>query len=46
MAKSKPASVMRFGDEAGNNWTGGGKHPSWFKAALATGKTPEELAVK
>jgi DNA-binding protein H-NS len=44
--KAKPAGVIRFRDEAGNTWTGRGKRPNWFKAAIAAGKKPEDLAVK
>lgn len=44
--KVKPAGVIRFRDEAGNSWTGRGKRPNWFKAAIAAGKKPEDLAVK
>jgi DNA-binding protein H-NS len=43
---SKAAGVIRFRDEAGNSWTGRGKRPNWFKAAIAAGKVPEDLAVK
>ncbi|MFY7915807.1 MAG: H-NS family nucleoid-associated regulatory protein [Rubrivivax sp.] len=43
--KSKAAGVIRFRDDAGNGWVGRGKRPNWFKAALAAGKTPEDLAV-
>jgi DNA-binding protein H-NS len=43
-AKKKPG-VIRFRDEAGNTWTGHGKRPGWFKAAIEAGKTPEDLAV-
>jgi DNA-binding protein H-NS len=44
--KAKAAGVIRFRDEAGNSWTGRGKRPNWFKAAIAAGKKPEDLAVK
>lgn len=37
---------IRFRDEHGNQWTGHGKRPNWFKDAIAAGKTPEDLAVK
>lgn len=40
------AGVIRFRDEAGNAWTGNGKRPRWYLDALASGKTPEDLAVK
>ncbi len=44
--KAKAVGVIRFRDEAGNSWTGRGKRPNWFKAAIAAGKKPEDLAVK
>ena len=43
-AKSKLAPKYR--DEAGNTWGGIGKRPNWFKQALASGKSPEDLAIK
>jgi|SRR5690606_603700 DNA-binding protein H-NS len=36
---------VKYRDEAGNTWSGRGKRPQWFKSALESGKTPEELAV-
>lgn len=42
----KPAGVIRYRDEAGNAWTGHGKRPRWFLAALEAGKTLEDLEVK
>jgi DNA-binding protein H-NS len=44
--KPKAVGVIRFRDEAGNSWTGRVKRPNWFKAAIAAGKKPEDLAVK
>jgi DNA-binding protein H-NS len=43
---ARKRGVVRYRDEAGNSWTGHGKRPNWFKAALEAGKTPDELAVK
>lgn len=43
--KRKPG-VIRYRDDAGNTWTGHGKRPNWFKDAIASGKTPEELSVR
>ena len=43
--KRKPG-VVRYRDDAGNAWTGHGKRPIWFKDAIASGKTPEELMVR
>lgn len=40
----KPVPV-KYRDEEGHTWTGRGKRPNWFKAALEAGKTPEDLAV-
>lgn len=43
-AKRKAANgVIRFRDEAGNSWTGRGRRPAWFLAALAAGKTADGL---
>jgi DNA-binding protein H-NS len=44
-AKAAVSRKPRFSDEAGNTWGGRGPRPAWFKAALAAGKKPEELAV-
>ena len=43
LAVKKPAAV-KFRDEAGNTWSGRGKRPNWFKSALESGKTPEDLS--
>jgi len=46
-AAAKPATkVVKFKDDQGNAWGGIGKRPGWFKAALAAGKTPEDLLAK
>lgn len=46
-AAAKPAAkVVKFKDDQGNAWAGIGKRPAWFKAALAAGKTPEDLLAK
>lgn len=42
----KPAAVVKFRDEAGHVWSGRGKRPNWFKEALASGKTADDLLVK
>jgi DNA-binding protein H-NS len=44
-AAKKTSGVIRFQDEAGHTWTGNGKRPNWYLAAIAAGKTPESLAV-
>lgn len=45
-ATRKKAAVVKYRDGAGNTWVGMGKRPDWFKAALATGKMPEELLAR
>ena len=46
-AAAKPAAkTVKFKDDQGNAWGGIGKRPDWFKAALAAGKTPEDLLAK
>jgi DNA-binding protein H-NS len=44
--KPKTARAAKFTDGQGRTWSGIGKRPDWFKAALASGKTPQELLVK
>src|SRR2546425_10001648 len=44
-AGKKSAGVIRYRDDAGNTWTGHGKRPNWFLAALEAGKKPESLEV-
>jgi DNA-binding protein H-NS len=44
--KPKTARAAKFTDGQGRTWSGIGKRPDWFKAALAAGKTPEELLIK
>jgi len=41
--RKKTASVVRYRDDAGHSWTGRGRRPGWFVAALAAGKKAEEL---
>ena len=46
-AVAKPApKAVKFEDDQGHTWGGIGKRPEWFKAALAAGKTPEDLLAK
>jgi DNA-binding protein H-NS len=45
-AAAKPARAAKYTDGQGRTWSGMGKRPDWFKAALAAGKTAEELLVK
>ncbi|ACB35007.1 histone family protein nucleoid-structuring protein H-NS [Leptothrix cholodnii SP-6] len=44
-AAKKAESQIKYRDEAGHTWTGHGKRPNWFKAAIEAGKKPEDLAV-
>lgn len=46
VAKKKTASVAKYADEAGHTWTGHGKRPGWFIAALESGKAADDLLVK
>ena len=42
----KNAGVIRFRSEDGQHtWTGRGRAPKWFKAALEAGATRESLAI-
>ena len=41
-----PSKAMKFKDDQGHTWGGVGKRPDWFKAALAAGKTLEDLLAK
>ena len=45
-AAKRTPSPQRYRGEAGQTWSGIGKRPNWFKAALAAGKKPDELAIK
>ena len=45
-AAKKPAGVIRYRDEVGNAWTGHGKRPRWYLAALESGMKPEDLEVR
>lgn len=42
-AKGKSGGVVMYRDEAGHTWSGRGRRPGWFVAALAAGKKAEEL---
>lgn len=42
----KPARAAKYRDSDGNSWSGVGKRPRWFVAALASGKTPEDLLAR
>jgi DNA-binding protein H-NS len=40
---TKPPAPAKYQDDAGHQWSGIGKRPNWFKAALASGKTTADL---
>lgn len=44
--KERTAPVIKYQDEAGHSWSGHGKRPGWFKAAIEGGKTADDLKVK
>lgn len=43
----KVAGVPKYAnpDNADQTWTGKGRRPDWFNAALEAGKSPEDLAI-
>jgi DNA-binding protein H-NS len=41
--KKQQSRVVKYRDDKGNTWVGMGKRPAWFTAALAAGKTLEDL---
>ncbi|MFG5382625.1 H-NS family nucleoid-associated regulatory protein [Yoonia sp. R2-816] len=47
MAEPKTKFAPKYADptDKTKTWTGRGKPPDWFKAALKSGKTPDDLAV-
>lgn len=47
-SKPKSTSVAKYEnpDDKYQTWTGKGRQPQWFKAALAKGVTPEQLEIK
>jgi DNA-binding protein H-NS len=42
---SKPGEI-KFADNQGHTWTGRGKRPGWYLAALESGLTADDLLVK
>ncbi|MEJ8560036.1 H-NS histone family protein [Yoonia sp. GPGPB17] len=46
-AKPKTPGKPKYAnpDDKGQTWTGKGRQPEWFKAAMAGGKSPEDVAV-
>jgi len=45
-ARTGKAALAKFTDGQGKTWSGIGKRPNWFKDALASGKTADQLLVK
>lgn len=43
--KAKAAPKYRNPENAGETWSGRGRQPAWFKAALANGKSPDSMAL-
>ncbi len=46
-AAAKPASAPKYSNPADTSqtWSGRGRQPEWFKAAIAAGKSPEDMAI-
>jgi len=44
-AKNPGAAKYANPDNATQTWTGKGRQPDWFKAAMLAGKEPEDLAI-
>lgn len=42
LAPAMPRPV-KFRDDAGNTWSGRGRRPDWFKSALESGKSANDL---
>ena len=43
--KKATAPKYRNPEDDNQTWTGRGRQPDWFKAAIASGKTAEELKI-
>lgn len=43
--KTSRKVAVKFRDGAGNEWSGRGRRPAWFIAALAAGRSIDELEV-
>ncbi|WP_281984574.1 H-NS histone family protein [Thalassorhabdomicrobium marinisediminis] len=43
--KAKSAPKYANPDDPTQTWTGKGRQPDWYKAALSAGKTPESMAL-
>ena len=44
-SKAKSPAKFRNPDNADETWSGRGRQPDWYKAAIAKGKKPEQLAI-
>lgn len=40
---SKPASIVKYKDAAGNSWSGRGPKPGWLRSALGSGSSLEDF---
>jgi DNA-binding protein H-NS len=45
-AAAKAHGAVKYADDQGHTWTGVGKRPGWFLAALEAGKSAEDLLLK
>ena len=43
--KAPAAPRYRNPDDNSQTWTGKGRQPGWFKAALAAGKSPDDMEI-
>jgi DNA-binding protein H-NS len=43
--KATRKAAVKYRDGAGNEWSGRGRRPAWFVAALEAGRSREELQV-
>jgi len=43
--KERATPVIKYQDGAGHSWSGHGKRPGWFKAAIEGGKTADDLRI-
>ncbi|MGI1663928.1 H-NS family nucleoid-associated regulatory protein [Palleronia sp. KMU-117] len=44
-AKAAGAPKYRNPADASQTWSGRGRQPEWFKAAIASGKSPDDMAI-
>jgi DNA-binding protein H-NS len=46
-AAAKPSAAPKYANPEDNaqTWSGRGRQPQWYKAAISAGKTPEEMEV-